>query len=142
MFEKSWKRVSSPILLDANVLIAMSAKEHLSHQKARAWLRESASGFATCPITQGALVRFHARLNEASGVQIAKAILRELEAQPQHHFWPDDVPYTDVPDRGLRGYRQVTDAYLAALARARGGRLATLDRALAAWLPDVCVLVE
>ena len=34
-------------------------------------------------------------------------------------------------DPGLRGYRQVTDAYLAALARA-----------LAAWLPDVCVLVE
>ncbi len=34
-------------------------------------------------------------------------------------------------DRGLRGYRQVTDAYLE-----------TLARALAAWLPDVCVLVE
>ncbi len=37
--------------------------------------------------------------DEASGVQIAKAILREWEAQPQHHFWPDDVPYRSRASR-------------------------------------------
>lgn len=33
---------------------------------------------------------------------------------------------------GVIGHRQVTDAYLVALARHHGGRLATLDRGLAA----------
>lgn len=41
------------------------------------------------------------------------------------------MSYLDVPSRGVRGYAQVTDAYLAALARAYGGALATLDAALA-----------
>ncbi|MDR1118869.1 MAG: hypothetical protein LBL01_06185 [Bifidobacteriaceae bacterium] len=35
----------------------------------------------------------------------------------------------------VRGHRQATDAYLAALAKKRGGILATLDRALAAPHP-------
>ncbi len=39
------------------------------------------------------------------------------------------------------GHRQVTDAYLASLARAHSGRLATMDRGLAALHPDVTVLV-
>ncbi len=37
--------------------------------------------------------------------------------------------------------RQVTEAYLAALARARSGRLATLDRGVVAVHPDVADLV-
>ena len=44
-------------------------------------------------------------------------------------------------DADIANHRQVTDAYLAALARARGARLATLDRGLAAAHPDVAVLV-
>lgn len=133
----------SVLLLDSNVLIALTAEEHVSHAKAQDWFREALAGrgFATCPITQGALVRFHARMAEAAGVQSAKAILKSLEANPRHEFWPADLPYSKLPDRGLRGHQQVTDAYLAALARGREGQLATLDQALAAWHPDVCVLV-
>jgi hypothetical protein len=40
------------------------------------------------------------------------------------------------------GHRQVTDAYLAALARRRQGRLATLDKGLAALHPDVAELLS
>ncbi len=37
----------------------------------------------------------------------------------------------DVLDIGLRGYKQITDAYLVALARHNGARLATFDAAMA-----------
>jgi hypothetical protein len=37
-----------------------------------------------------------------------------------------------MPTTGIAGRRQVTDAYLALLARKHGGLLATMDRALAA----------
>jgi hypothetical protein len=56
----------------------------------------------------------------------------------------ENVPhlgYTDVPWRGVLGHRQVTDAYLAALARRNGGRLATFDRGLAALHEDVVMLI-
>src|SRR5262245_14862188 len=104
---------SPVVLLDANVLIALSTAEHLSHDKAHEWW--SANGFeiATCPITQGALVRFYARQDSASGALTGKLILRTLESDARHHFWPDDLPYSAVPDRGLRGHNQITDMYLA-----------------------------
>jgi predicted nucleic acid-binding protein len=54
----------------------------------------------------------------------------------------DGLSYADIDMRGVVGHRQVTDAYLAALARSRGGRLATLDRALAVLHDDVTVLLD
>ena len=54
-----------------------------------------------------------------------------------HQFWPDVVPVDATLLRGVLGQRQVTDAYLAALARAHGGTLATLDAGLAHAHPDV-----
>lgn len=41
----------------------------------------------------------------------------------------------------VRGHAGVTDAYLAALARHHGGRLATLDRRLADLHPDVALVI-
>jgi len=43
--------------------------------------------------------------------------------------------------RGVLGHRQVTDAYLAGLARKQKGRLATLDEGLAALHEDVAELI-
>jgi uncharacterized protein len=42
---------------------------------------------------------------------------------------------------GVIGHRQVTDAYLAELARRREARLATFDKGLAALHADVAELV-
>jgi predicted nucleic acid-binding protein len=42
---------------------------------------------------------------------------------------------------GIIGHRQVTDAYLAQLARVRGSRLATFDQAMAKLHDDVVDLV-
>ena len=55
---------------------------------------------------------------------------------------PEDLPYTEVPVQGIIGHRQVTDAYLAQLARARGARLATFDQAMAKLHADVADLVS
>ncbi len=48
-------------LLDANVLIALVVTEHVHHDAAAEWLPAADTGFATCPITQGSLVRFPVR---------------------------------------------------------------------------------
>jgi uncharacterized protein len=60
---------------------------------------------------------------------------------PRHEFWPDDAAFDSVSLTGVIGHRQVPDAYLAHLARARGGRLATFDQGLAKLHADVADLV-
>jgi uncharacterized protein len=46
-----------------------------------------------------------------------------------------------LPMQGIVGHRQVTDAYLAQLARSRGARIATFDDAMAKLHQDVADLV-
>ena len=71
----------------------------------------------------------------------AQEILTGTTVDPRHEFWPDDVPCANVPTQGIIGHRQVTDAYLAQLARAHGFRLATFDQAMAKLHHDVAELV-
>ena len=61
---------------------------------------------------------------------------------PRHRFWPDTLSHADVSLRGVLGHRQVTDAYLAGLARHHGGKLATFDRGLGALHADVAVALD
>lgn len=61
----------------------------------------------------------------------AVAMLGRLTALPEHKFWPDEPAVTDAApftSLALVGHRQVTDAYLLALALHHDGKLATLDR--------------
>ncbi len=126
-------------LLDANVLVALVVVDHVHHGAAERWLAGQSGVFATCPITQGALVRLLVR-EGASAVEAAR-FLGDVLVDPRHRFWPDDVGFDRVDLAAVVGHRQVTDAYLAGLARARGGQLATFDRGLAAVHPDVAELV-
>jgi len=91
---------------------------------------------ATCPITQGAVLRVAMK---AGGLTFAEAqlMLDSIVGRPNHQFIADSVPYSSVSGFGLFGHQQVTDAYLAQLARDSGLRLATLDRAQAALHSDV-----
>lgn len=122
---------SSVYLLDANVLIALATPEHSLNARAAAWFRQG-HRFATCPLTQGALVRFHLRAGAGATAESAKLLVESISALPRHEFWPDDVSYLEMPTTGIIGHRQVTGAYLALLARRHGGSLATMDQALAA----------
>lgn len=126
-------------LLDANVLIALTVTEHVHHDRASAWAG-TIDEFAVCPIVEGALVRFLVRTGERA--ETAQQVLRALRTRPGYDYWPDSVSYADVDLAGVRGHKQVTDAYLVGLAAEYSpGRLATLDEGLARDTPGLCVLI-
>jgi toxin-antitoxin system PIN domain toxin len=118
-------------LLDCNVLIALATPEHSLNARAAAWFLKG-HRFATCPITQGALFRFHLRAGVEATAESAKLLLGSISSLPRHEFWPDDVSFLDLPTTGIAGHRQVTDAYLVMLARKHSSSVVTMDRALAA----------
>ena len=126
-------------LLDANVLIALVVTEHVHHDAAADWFSSFDDGFATCPMTQGSLVRFLLRAGRSA--TDAKAVAIALNDSARHEFWPADVSFAEVSVEGVIGHRQVTDAYLAQLARSRGGSLVTLDSGLAQLHSDVALLI-
>lgn len=128
-------------LLDGNALLALVSPSHVHHAVVEDWFADHSPAFATCPITQGTMVRLLMNLGQVDA-SVARHILQQLTAHPNHHFWPDAIGYGSIAWRGVIGHRQVTDAYLAALARHFGGKLATLDRGLAALHGDVAELIH
>lgn len=126
-------------LPDANTLIALLVHDHVHHDLAAAWWRTERAPVATTPSTQGSLLRFLVR--EGVGAASALDVLAGVTRHPRHVFWPDDLGYAAVDLSPVVGHRQVTDAYLAASARARGGVVVTLDRGFAAVHPDVSTLL-
>ena len=62
----------------------------------------------------------------------ALELLDQITSLPEHEFWPDDLSLTQAIPREhhIVGHRQITDAYLVALAASRGGVVATLDRGM------------
>ena len=129
-------------IVDANVLIALLVPDHQHHSAAESWMDglEDADLIASDPAVEGALTRYAVRIGH-SAAQVQRTLLRVHEIA-RWRFWPDDLPYADSDLSTVRGHRQVTDSYLASLARHHGGRLVTFDRALAARLPDVVELLE
>lgn len=125
-------------LLDANILLALAWPNHIHHTEVRGWFRDKgADRFCTCPLTQTAFVRISSNPKfTAQAVSPSEALdlLREICALPGHRFWPDDLSLEAAPATvsRLAGHRQVTDAYLLALAISHDGLLATLDRGIAA----------
>jgi toxin-antitoxin system PIN domain toxin len=128
------------VLLDANVLIALVVDDHVHHGHAEAWFAASEADFATCPVTQGSLMRLLIR--EGQSAETARSVLQEVTSNPRHEFWPDKASYHDMPVTGIIGHRQVTDAYLAHLARSYSARLATFDQAMARLHADVADLIS
>jgi len=127
------------VLLDANVLIALTVSDHIHHNAAETWFTGLDDSLATCPITQGSLLRLLIRQGQSA--EDSRAVIAALSGSPRHEFWPDSVSFADVAVKGVIGHRQMTDAYLAQLARINMGRLATFDRGLVALHPDVAELV-
>ncbi len=129
-------------LLDGNVLVALVDRSHVHHLSAVAWFASHPGGFATCPITQGTLIRLLLRFGAVADAAGAVTVLKQLTAHPRHEFWGDEISYTGISWAGVLGHRQVTDSYLAGLARHRGGRLATFDRGLAALHADIADAID
>ena len=123
-------------LLDVNVLVALLDAMHVHHRIATDWLASHQQlGWASCPLTQNGCVRLLS-LSAYRNAHAPADVARRLGAATsggQHEFWPDSVSLLDAGrarwDHVLTS-RQVTDAYLLALAVSRGGRFVTLDRGI------------
>lgn len=126
----------SRALLDINVLLALLDSDHVDHGRARDWVgAEISHGWASCAITQNGFVRIISQPRYPSPVSPGLAIdLLGTATRTRHHeFWPCSVSLLDekIIDRSrLHGPRQVTDAYLLALATVHGGRLVTFDQSV------------
>jgi len=124
-------------LLDVNVLIALIDPGHVSHEAAHGWFSEiGRTDWATCPMTENGVIRIvgSARYPNSPGSPAAVAtIIGGMRTLPGHSFWADDfslVSSENVDPSRILTAAQVTDTYLLALARAKGGKLATFDRRL------------
>ncbi len=129
--------MTTTFLLDVNVLIALVDPVHVQHEQAHEWFsRVGRKSFATCPITENGLLRIvgHPKYPNTPGAPSAVAeSLAAMRAMPGHAFWPDSISIADgshINATRLSSHAQITDSYLLALARAHGGRLASLDRRL------------
>lgn len=124
----------SRALLDINVLLALLDSDHVDHSRAHDWLdQEFDAGWASCAITENGFVRIISQPRYPSPVSPAEAIeLLSRACNGDHHeFWPCHVSLLDakiVDSSRLHGPRQVTDAYLLALAISHDGRFVTFDR--------------
>lgn len=124
-------------LLDVNVLVALFDPDHLHHEFAHDWFADHrGQGWATCSITENGLVRILS--NPAYGPTVTTvadmaARLSRFRASGGHVFWGESVSLSDPGlfdwSAGI-SHRHLTDVYLLALARARGGCLVTFDRTI------------
>lgn len=124
------------VLLETNALVA----EHVGHDVSASWLANDDSGIATCPITEGSLMRF--LVGSAHSAPAARDVIVAVGNATRHEFWLGDVSFADVQLPGVIGHRHVTDAYRAQLVRKRKARLVTLDEGLADVHSDVATLIS
>jgi toxin-antitoxin system PIN domain toxin len=128
--------VSKPALLDVNVLVALFDPGHIHHDAAHDWLEiHRPDGWATCPLTELALVRTLSNPAYWPAAERTADIaerLRQFRASGDHQFWRDSLELTDdiFNLSYVKGHGQLTDVYLLGLAVKRNGRLATFDRTI------------
>jgi toxin-antitoxin system PIN domain toxin len=124
-------------LLDLNILTALLWPAHEHHEAAHRWFSTRAHArWATCPLTQLGFVRIASNpafSRDALTPTEAVALLVANLTHPHHEFWAESLQLPAAlrgMEHRLHGYRQLTDAYLLALAGRRKGVLATFDRGL------------
>lgn len=128
-------------LLDGNLLVALAIDTHEFHDRVQRWFDSQVEPFATCAITEGTLLRVHMKVAQDSSAAAAWNVLNAIHNMPDHVFWNEGFSYREVGFTSLAGSKQVTDAWLAELARRHRAQLATLDVALVALHSDVAFLV-
>lgn len=128
-------------LLDGNVLVALAIDTHEFHVRARRWFDAQAEPFATCAVTEGTLLRLYLRLAANREPAAAWDILRTIHAMNSHEFWDAGFSYRDISTVEIKSWADITDAWLAELARRRGGRIATLDAKMAFRYPATAFLI-
>ena len=116
-------------LLDVNLVLACGWQTHAEHARTLVWLDTQAE-FFTCPLVELGFLRVSMGPAFRASFSDALQALSAIKARASAKAIAVDYDVTKLPS--LSSHDDVTDAYLAGLARAHGLQLATLDVALAA----------
>lgn len=114
-------------LLDVSFLLACGWGSHGRHKAARLWL-ERRRVFTTCPLAELGFLRVSMTPGFKASFEDSQTALADITSRSQARRILEDVSIFELPH--LTGHAEVTDAYLVALARAHGLKLATLDESL------------
>lgn len=122
-------------LLDVNLLVAMTLRDHVQHRIARQWFDTlQPASWATCSYTEMGFARICLN-GDVTGRTIIwssiLAMLTKFRTLPGHRLIQDNLDLLSSPvvtRAPVFGHRQVSDLYLAALAARNSAVLATLDR--------------
>lgn len=131
------KDSSDLLLLDVNVLLALAWPNHQFHGTATRTLEARANRWATCALTELAFIRLSsnpAAVTPAKSPGEARSLLEEM-VRDRWHTYLESLPSPCRPDcqrefTRILGARQVTDAYLLALARKHRAVFVTFDSRL------------
>lgn len=123
-------------LLDANFLIALLDSTHSFNKKAHTWwTKENRFGWASCPITENAVLRVMSNpgYDPRNRISVDDVIaqLDEFISISDHEFYADRISFLDhsiFDGTKILGFRQLTDIYLVALATVNEARLVTFDQ--------------
>lgn len=126
---------SKTALLDVNVLIALLDKQHQFHKLVTSWLCDwvqSGHHWLSCPITQNGCLRILSLPNykNSVGLMEVKRELVHLTSTDYHTFIPDNISLLQdelIDWQHIQGARQLTDAYLLALAKYNDAVFVSLD---------------
>jgi toxin-antitoxin system PIN domain toxin len=130
------------VLPDVNLLLALAWPNHQFHAAARSWFRGLDADWFTCAVTELGFVRLSANpafTRHARTPHESTLLLAMMTSHVRHRFVGDSISLADrsfeaIAPR-LQGHRQVTDAFLVALAHTLALRLATFDTRLAVICP-------
>ena len=118
-------------LLDVNALMGLGFQGHEFHLPVESWVRSLGSAdLATCSITELGFVRILSQIPDYEiTVESAREMLALLKtaSRVSFTFIIDDLGVDQLPS-WVKQARQTTDGHLAALAKAHGAVLATLDK--------------
>jgi predicted nucleic acid-binding protein len=109
-------------LLDINVLLAFSYKEHGAHSRAAAWIKQIKSEstnpreFSSCSIVELGFIRIAAgRTGLAENLTVARADLRRIKAVLNLQLLGDELDGNQLPG-WVTKLGQTTDGHLLELA--------------------------
>ncbi|MBK9656470.1 MAG: PIN domain-containing protein [Rhodanobacteraceae bacterium] len=136
-------------LLDVNALLALAWEEHEFHGRILArMMRLEGDQWASCAITQLGFMRVSSTpglFRPAPTPGGARQVLHALLAHTQHRFLTDPptapVEMAATMD-ALQGYRQITDAYLLAIAQHHQARVLSFDRGMHLLAENVVELIS
>ena len=127
------KDSSNILLLDINVLIALSWPIHPFHRAATRRMDRSRERWATCALTQLGFIRISSAASANPSPKTpaeAAALLAIMTKDPLHVYLDSLPPPSERWMQRALGTKQVTDAYLLAVAERSKATLLTFDQRL------------